>query len=146
MASTHVPRATTSRTAPRRLPAAVEARVPTDALTPLVQGFVQDWNRQRPDAGQRAIQATHERGEVRSMGAIRWLEQETAAAGAAVSKHQLERIARGRTRTTDFSTADAVLTALGLPHALHDGSVPVVGGAAPDADITFEFEPWSLDS
>lgn len=85
----------------------------------LVQSFVEDWHRQHPDAAQRArVAPAH--GELRSFGAIRWLEQE-----AAVPRHRLDTIARNKSTVTDLATADAVVQAIGAPHAFHDGTLLV---------------------
>lgn len=108
--------------------------VETHQLAAVLDGFVRRWNRDRPPtAGKFAPNQT--RTEVTTVTAYEWLAQETR-----LPERTIEQIARSRTRKnaprlTELRVADALLTAIDCPEALHDGTLPVFENplARPDA-------------
>lgn len=95
----------------------------TEPLAQLLQGFVADWNRQRPSADQRAGRrfARPDSGEsVALVGAVAWLSQETR-----LPEETISTVARARNRTTELYIADALVAALGRPEVFHDGTLEI---------------------
>lgn len=103
--------------------------VQTAPLTVMLTGFRDAWNRDRP-AGLGGQFSGSGAAAVVPVGAIRWLAQETG-----IPRKTLKNIVEGRTRSTTLSVADAIVTALGHPEALRDGTLTVEARASAPRDV-----------
>lgn len=126
--------------------------VPTEPLSTLLQGFVADWNRDRPtSAGQ-----FRGRGESRTaadtpISALRWLAQETGVPEGTI---QNVIASGGRYRHTELRVADPLVQAIGRVDVFHSEppGLPILPNplassearSACCAGSTPQFEPWSL--
>jgi hypothetical protein len=98
----------------QRDPCAVDAA----PLAALLRAFVDDWHVTRPpNSGQ--FTGNGNGGPV-PVPALAWL-----AAEARLPVSRVETLVRGRSRTVDLDDADRLVTALGFPHAFHDGTFEV---------------------
>lgn len=105
--------------------------VQTDELAPVVREFVSRWSRSRPsDSGQPIVGQKLSRRPATFVTANDWLAQETG-----LPRHTIQAIQRGsrRRRYTSLAEADAIVTAIGVPHLISGpatGPVSLVASGA----------------
>lgn len=82
--------------------------VATADLSPIVRGFVDDWNRRRPSDGGKLTRGRARRRRATMYGAYAWLAQESG-----LPVETLKNIARGpsRRRWTPLQEAEAIVVA-----------------------------------
>lgn len=110
--------------------------VATEALAPILERFVEHWEREHPDLAtrtpegeRRRTQGGHGQGN-KTVGALQILHERTCVAeehgsGVRVPPQSIRNVLERRHRWTEFRTADALLLAMGREDALYDGTVVV---------------------
>lgn len=102
--------------------------VDTAPLAQLLQGFITTWNVSRPavarggtsNGGRFTPRAERPVEEVGMVSAVSWLAAETG-----VPESTIEKVARGRSKTTELRIADPLVQALDRPQAYHDGTLTI---------------------
>lgn len=100
--------------------------VPTEPLSHLLRGFVDEWNRERPSTGGR-FAPKNLRTEVAVLGAVEWISQETQIPEPTIQNLlPSKKTGQPRHRHTELRIADAVVQAIGKTQAFHDGTLEVL--------------------
>lgn len=103
--------------------------VPTEPLSHLLNGFVQQWKRTRPATRGRFRQRAEERATVDPLGAVEWLALKTREqdpTGRGIPEGTIQNIVSGgRYKHTELRVADPLIAAINMPEAFH-GNPPVL--------------------
>lgn len=105
--------------------------VDAEPLADLLNGFVANWTRQRPNTAGR-FSGRNERTAISPVGPISWLTAETRLSGRGVPRRTILALAAGRERAAELWVADALVTALDRPDLFHDGTLTIRPNPAAD--------------